>query len=205
MKSIAILLAAVSTTAVAAFAPKDIPAIIEQADRVEIVETDFSKGGRGVRRSEIPPQAAAELGAILADSAPTDGCCMCAGNPVIEILKNGAPTKTITIHHWLTIRIRGTKLNAKVGSPERLAEWLAHNGSENIRKKIHTTRRAREIAPHTTAMEKNRLANADAFAIIANYETFSTNSFDCPRNRSLFGKRRSPEKIPKVQCRSGSG
>ena len=95
MKSIASLLAAVSAGAVAAFAPKDIPRLIEQADRVEIVESDFSKGDRVVRRSEISPKAAAELGAILAESAPTDGSCKCAGNPVIEIRKTARRQKQL--------------------------------------------------------------------------------------------------------------
>lgn len=142
MKSIASLLAAVSAGAVAAFAPKDIPRLIGQADRVEIVESDFSKGDRVVRRSEISPKAAAELGAILAESAPTDGSCKCAGNPVIEIRKNGAPTKTITIHHGLTIRMRGAKLNAKVGSPERLAEWLANNGFHSTKNELGKTEKS---------------------------------------------------------------
>ena len=110
MKSIASLLAAVSAGAVAAFAPKDIPRLIEQAD--------------------------------LAESAPTDGSCMCAGNPVIEIRKNGAPTKTITIHHGLTIRMRGAKLNAKVGSPERLAEWLANNGFHSTKNELGKTEKS---------------------------------------------------------------
>lgn len=136
MKSIAILLAAVSAVSAAAPAPKDIPAILEQADSVEIIETDFSKGGKIVRRSEITPQAAAELGAMLADAEPTEGCCMCAGNPVIEIRKNGAPTKTITIHHGLTVRMRGGKLNAKIASPRRLADWLADRGFSSTKNEL---------------------------------------------------------------------
>ena len=144
MKSIAILLTAVSAVSAAALVPKDIPVILEQADRVEIVERDFSKGGKIVRQSEITPQAVAELGAILANAEPTEGCCMCNGNPIINIYKSGSSAKTITIHHGLTVRMLGSKLNAKICSPWRLAEWLADNGFRSTKSEFEATAKTSE-------------------------------------------------------------